>query len=788
MLPYVGLLHAVVVVALFILALRRSGLDGITKLNVVVVAVWTNLVLTALVLSVFSRLNVPLLYAGVSILLAIPLMGLLAQLGRPALATPEPIPSILDRDGLLSRGLVSFMLVTGVLVLAANILIAIGYVPNNADTVSYRLPRIYFYWTAGSLAHFASGIDPRVIYYPFDGTLLQMPIVQYRWSAVLFNAAPLAAWCIIGATAFRIAREVGFSRRAGLAAAWLVCLTPGVLVQATSGNDEIIAAFVLLIGVHFAIRFWRGERIADAAFALLAARLSVGTQLHIAFFWPMVLAGMALVGFRVATGRPFVGRSLFRPKPALRLAPVAFVCAMLVLPFAWANWRASGEALLPSEFASHVVNRPFRLDVGAQNFALHAAQTALSPVPDLDPSPNDDARRAFYAAFNDWFSPLFKWVNQGADFMSAGYRFNGPTGSTAWFRNENSVDLGFSYLLILASLAVCIRRRGAYRVGLVAAGGFVVWFTTYCLTAKFIEGFSVYLTYVFIVCAPAVAFALARPRSRAGSAILASLLAFVTATHALAAWNILRFNTSRNVPSVLAAQTWPINPRPLDESVAQAIRQHGGAHFLHTHWEIPYWSIMAVDKAGRYEVDHPSRPKPDRLNIFTFQKVAAYGSVPIRVPDKPSPGLALLGSFTTDYGPEWIFASGAGVDHDLRYPNGYIVLPVNEETKFGQTTARDYKVSPEVAGLDPKDGLQFRYTLRGVNGAETVTDWGGPERSLAKPDEEKGATLIVEVRRADRPDGVTRVDYPLGASEPFKLDPPPVSAALSHMPAKLPWP
>ena len=67
-------------------------------------------------------------------------------------------------------------------------------------------------------------------------------------------------------------------------------LTPGVVVQATSTNDEILAAFPLLIAVQFAIRFHRGGAVADLCLALIAAALSIGTKLHAVFYWPVVVA------------------------------------------------------------------------------------------------------------------------------------------------------------------------------------------------------------------------------------------------------------------------------------------------------------------------------------------------------------------------------------------------------------------------------------------------------------------------------------------------------------------
>ncbi len=768
MLPLIGLLHFAVVISLFLMGLRSSPLDWITKLNAIVIGVWTDLVVTALILSSISRLNDPVLYAGLSIILALPFAALLTRLGRQVAPSSDAIPGFLDRDGTFPRALIIFMLVTGTLAIGANILIALAYIPNNSDTLTYRLPKIYWYLSSGSLDHYSEGIDPRATYYPFNGALLYLPIVQYRWSVRLFTIIPFAAWSIVGLTIFRLAREAGFSGRTAIAASWLTCMTPGVLVQATSTNDEIIAAFILLIGLNFAFRFYLRPSLPDAALSMLAASLSAGTKLHVIFFWPLIAVCLALAVFWLATDRDFIGRRFFTLPVVLRMAPVALTCAGLILPFAWFNWRASGH-MMDQGFSAQVLNQPYQLKVGLQNLVLHAAQTILSPLPDLDLSANAATRSSFYATYNGWLSGLFTWVNQGPDFMSAGYRFNGATQTVGWRLDENGVDIGLSYLLVIGSLLICYTRRRTFWLGLITALAFVVWFITYGLMTRYIEGFSVYLSYAFIVCAPALAFSLVKLPGR-GTWVCAFLLVIITATHSVEDWNILSFNVRRNVPSALSAETWPLDLPQVDDGIARAIRQYGGAQFQATHWEIPYWSFMALDKAGQYYVGHPSRPNPSHLNIYPCQVSQAFNCLPVRIDRKASPGLALLGTFWSDYGSEWGFASGAGVERDPAYSSGYILLELYESTKLGQPDERELTVSSSVAGLETSDKLQFRYALHWPDGALIEADWGDVGRSLPWPRYKRGGELSVDIRPEGSVDVLKHVEYHLQSSDPFSLD------------------
>jgi hypothetical protein len=766
MLPYIRVCYALALAVLTFAALRSTRLDWITQLNVAIVLGWTNLVLTAVILSFGSALGQPVLFALVSLAIGTAGALVIRRAGLAPLPPAEPLPSLIDDHPRLARWLLAFFVLTAAAFALANLVIAVAYLPNNPDTESYRLPRIYWYRDAGSLSHFASGIDPRAIYYPFNGTILQMPLVLFHWTNRLFSLVSFSAWCVIGLTVFRIARELGGSRTVAAGTAWLAWLTPGVMVQATSTNDEILAAFVLLIAVHFAIRFCRGLAVTDLCLALLAASLSLGTKLHAVFYWPFLVAAIGWLGHRFWSGERWSFRWPTRRRTALT-ASVLLLCVALGAGFTLPNWRATGM-LMPGELSAQVLNKPFNPGAGLQNLVLHAAQTALSPIPDLNPTKSLEQRQAFYAAFNETFAGAVALVNQGPAYMSVSYRFIGPSQSTAWLLSEHSVDLGFSWLLAIAGLAVAIRRRNV--VGIALGSAFAVWFATYCLMTRYIEGFSVYLTYAFIISSPVLVFAFVRAGSRMPM-IGAPLIGIVIATHVVLDLNILRYNIFRNLPAARFAPRWPVNPPAVDEAVAAAIKASGGARFMANHWEIAYWKLMAPFKEGKYAVASPHLPDPDQLNIFSVQKMPVFNGVPIRIPEKRSPGLTLIGSYVSSYGPEWAFASGRGIERDAPARSGYILLELAEQTNFGQEIATTLDIQPSAWGLGADgDGLQFRYVLRPVGGEEVVSEWAdGPARKLPKKTNLAGATLVIEVRETDslKPPVVT--EFPVGSTKPLEL-------------------
>jgi hypothetical protein len=761
-LPYLGVCHLFFLVIIGFWCLKDSVIDNITKLLIVLILCWTNIVLTSLFLSAFSTLNNPILYASFSVTLAIPLSLFFAgQKFRPT-TDGNRLHTIVDDSGFFSQILIRFLVITLVMVGIANFIIALSYLPNNPDSLTYRLSRIYFYHSNGSIDHFATGIDPRLIYYPFNGSLLQMPIIQYRWPWNIFPFVSLAAWFIVGLTLYRILTILGFSMAAIISSVWLTCLTPGVVIQATSTNDEILAAFVLLIAVYFYLRFLYTKDVTDLSILVMSVGLSVGTKLHAFFFWPLLVISL----FVLKTDSIIAAtKNMIRSKRSICMFTFAFtISAVLAVAFMWPNWRASGE-VMDVKFASDTLNTPFKLVVGLQNTALHTIQIVMAPVADLLPISDWRERSQVYSEINNVFAPALWWVQNGREY-TAFYSFSGVLQSDAAFMSENSVSIGFIYIVIIVALMISIRRKLTY--GIIFSTAAVVWYVTYCMMTRYIEPVNVYVAFAFMVCSPAVAFALIST-SYLSDIMRKTLLIFVVATHSLLDLNVLLYNVTRNLREAFSVDEWPISRFPIEKSIARAISKASCTRFANTHWEIPYAIMMAPVKGQSYfigDVGHAQNSKC--LNILSFQQKPIFeGFVPVRVPNKEYPGLALIGAFESSYGSEWAFGSGK---QPKELFNKYIVLKIAQGDK-------DIRVEHHVYGLDSRDKLEFFYRFEpriprtALPNWSVVSDWATtPDRTISKPDYASDVDLIIGVRERSHPEHVTYVRYPVGDPLPFNIE------------------
>ena len=791
---FIGLLHILVLCLITYATLRPLRLTWATAATAAMILLWTNLVLTAQVLSLFSGLGSAWLFLSLSVALAVGMIFFVKWL-EPATAAPAASIRADSPPAPFENWLAGALVLTGVVVLILNLVIAATHLASNPDTIVYRFPRVYWYLTQGSFAHVANGTDPRVTYYPTNGTVLYMPMVLYRLGALWFNLPTLVAWCVIPLTTYAFARQLGAARLWAVAAGWAIAGTPNVLIQALSTNDEILAAASLLAGLFFMHRWVLSSRPLDLLLGAAGVCLSVGTKLHVFFYWPylLVLAVVILFAWRRVLA---LLAGLANPRGLAVVLSCVILGVAFVLSFIIQNLRASGQ-VTDMALAQQVLNTPFNPLVAIQTILVYASQIALSPFPDLLPNAGfSGARIPHYMAFNALFQPFFGWVNNGPAFTSVGYRFTGIVSNSAFLLNEQTVMLGFSWLVaLIAVLWLATHRKQASPWAIWVGLSFPAWFIGWAASTKYIEGIPVYIAYAAIISAPAWAFACGPIASNVWSRARWVAIAFVGITHAMTTVSIMTLNTSRSVSAPFTGKyklprsvAFIVDPSVTDELV---LAKAGITN--HTiDWGQPNWVFMAFNPQIPQKLQSTASPYPgndaadldDRalafsrevrmpragdqtLNIYPIRQFPAFGHAVLKVSRKPTPGLTKIGELTFAFGPEWVFAAGDGVE--TRHPDatGYIVFTFNEVSDFGHDPKPFLDVQPIVLGLGAGDDLSFRHILK-IEGREVVrTDWAKTPRarlSTVGMNADNGV-LTIEVRNNKADGHIDSVDIRLRSTK-----------------------
>ncbi|HLN25805.1 MAG TPA: hypothetical protein VK558_17675, partial [Patescibacteria group bacterium] len=757
---------------------------------------WANLVLTAQALSLVSALGVTAAYLPLSLFI-----GVLTTIGLRALAPQADEAEAQFGEALpprFSKQLLWLLAVTAGLAALATLVIGATHIPSNPDSIVYRFPRVYWYFAHGSFSHFSNVVDPRAVYYPTNGVAAYLPLLHYQFGPMLFTAPSVLCWVMIGLTTYLFARDLGGSKIASAATAWVIVLTPNILIQALSTNDEIIAASAMLAGLYFLHRWFKARQQFDFLIGFSGVFLSGGTKLHLTFYWPLFV----IIAVTLALHHRALRRELSRWINWRGLAILAVTVALFIAMFCSFmiyNYESTGH-VMEWNFAGQVLNAPFNPKVALQTILVYASQIVLAPVPDLYLILDGGSRAPAYAAYNELLAPLFGWVNNGAEYTSVGYRFTGITAVAAIFRNEQTVLIGLTWLVaLIAGLRLFRRPASSPLWSRFHWLGLPVWFLTWAASTKYIEGIPVYISYALIVAGPTLVYAFAPIANRRLSALRWAALAVVAATHCVFAANILASNSSRalyflhHAPKLPISRAFSADPN-IDFELALAkngVTDHTIA------WAQPHWIFMMKNPQSRHrltaypaEIKGPSdgnfntfmlqysrevvMPAPGdlSLHLYPLRQYPTYGFVPLRITGKASPGLTLVGSINFALGPEWLFAAGNDIEKRRPEHSGYIAISFQEVSTFGRDLKPVLEVSPYLYGLGEKDRLMFRYALK-IDG--TVVDHSDWDTSPGVHLNTTGLTatngvLHFEVRNDNAGGTVDGIDVPLRSFQPLTLN------------------
>lgn len=792
---FIGLLHILALCLITYATLRPLRLRWAGAVTAAMILLWANLVLTAQTLSLFSALGSAWQFLALSVVLAIGMRYIIGWLEPGAVASVGSHE--VDAPRLpFESWLLGLLLLSGGVVLILNLVIATTHLASNPDTIVYRFPRVYWYLTQGSFAHFADGIDPRVIYYPTNGVVLYMPLVLYHFGALWFNLPTLLAWCVIPLTAYAFARDLGAKRIWAIAAGWAVALTPNVLIQALATNDEILAATSMLGGLYFMHRWRHSSRPLDLLLGGTGLCLSVGTKLHAFFYWPYLAVLLVLVLFSWRSVLPLM-RGLISARGFAVVLSGTVVLLACTLSFAIYSWLAAGQIMEPS-YSGLVLNKPFSPIVALQTILVYASQIVLSPFPDILPTAGyAGGRIPHYTAFNALFEPFFGWVDNGPAFTSVGYRFTGIVSSSAFLLNEQTVMLGFSWLAVLIAVAwLATHRRQASSWALWIGLAFPGWFLGWAASTKYIEGIPVYIAYAAIISSPAWAFALGPIATTFWSRARWVAIVLIGITHLLTTMSVLTLNTSRSAAATLSGKFKL--PRStgftVDQSVTEELLLAKAGITSHTiDWGQPNWVFMAFNPQIPQKLQNSSAPYPGKdapdpddrslalsrevkmpragdptLHVFPIRQFPVFGHAAMRVSRKTTPGLTKIGELMFALGPEWVFAAGNGVE--ARHPDatGYIVFSFNEVSDFGHDPKPFLDVQPLVLGLGAGDELSFRHVLKVDGRVVDQTDWAKTPRarlSTVGMNADNGV-LTIEVRNNKADGHIDSIEVRLRSAKP----------------------
>ena len=279
------------------------------------------------------------------------------------------------------------------------------------------------------------------------------------------------------------------------------------------------------------------------------------------------------------------------------LTAIVLAGAVFSLSFVAYNYASAGK-LTSWEFNDLLLNKPFHLESSAADcrsvcIAGHShSDCGSSLCLRLDPS-----RQSLRSNSIVCLHRCLRGSIMVLSSLHAFYRFTGINSPSAVVFNEQTVFIGLTWLVALISGIWLFRGWKDSRLTWARfhLASLPVWALTFAASTRYIEGFTVYLSYAAIIAAPTLVYAFAPMKRPRLNQLRWALLAFVGATHCFFASSILLTSSGRNLLVLMRAHSWPVSRGfAVDQSVQDEIgRASAGVYHHAIAWEQPYWVFMA---------------------------------------------------------------------------------------------------------------------------------------------------------------------------------------------------
>jgi hypothetical protein len=396
------------------------------------------------------------------------------------------------------------MVVALVGLLLAELVLALGYPPNNYDSQTYHLPKIEHWAQQHDVNFFASRIHRQLSLAPGAEYLL-LHLRVLTGGDVFYNLLQWLAGAACALLASRIAGQLGGAARAQLISAFLVATTPIVALEATSTQtDLVVAAWVACVATLVLDQLRRRTGPTDVLLLGAATGLTALTKAT-----GLLAAGPLLLIWLAAQVRLARG-GLARRLPATVLAGLGIVAVAVVIAGPYVN--------RVDDFYGNPLGPPYlRESISMQRHdpaavlvnALRIAQNALQP-------PSNRVNSASGKVVDH----IARWVHVNPNDPKITFpdsTFPAPS----WKPDEDHASFPITAVLVLIAAAVLtIRPRWVAGADRVPARAYALAFWAslllYVATVKWQPWGNRLILFVFVVGAPLAGLWLSTVFQRAG--------------------------------------------------------------------------------------------------------------------------------------------------------------------------------------------------------------------------------------------------------------------------------
>jgi Dolichyl-phosphate-mannose-protein mannosyltransferase len=255
-------------------ALRVRGRAALLAATLVIAA--ASVVLSTIALSLVDALTRTGLLVAAAVIAGLALAGWVMT-GRPRPPGGWRTSRVAVWSAVRTYPAVACLVLIAALALALQLAIGIDVAPNNWDSMTYHLSRAAYWLQEHSATRFPGGSVRQLGLGP-NAEMLDAWTMAITGTDRFVATVQWFALVGLACTVFLGARVIGFNRSCALFAAALFVTLPQPILQSTTTQNDLVAAFFVLATAAFGVRGLQGRHMGDLIVAALAAGLAIGTK------------------------------------------------------------------------------------------------------------------------------------------------------------------------------------------------------------------------------------------------------------------------------------------------------------------------------------------------------------------------------------------------------------------------------------------------------------------------------------------------------------------------------
>ena len=338
---------------------------------IILLFLFANLILTGLVLSLFKSLNNIFLYTALILIFTFVFLFVLKKKKLiPTLNSFQPDSSI--NKYFLPSILLSLPLL---LIIFLSFITCLIFIPNNFDSQTYHLPRIFLYFSQGNLDHFYTP-NSRQIAFPFNHTLVQMFVVQYNLPHRFFSLINFSSYIASGLIVYQISRYLKVNQFFSFVSMFLGMTGIMVVAQSSTTQSDILLAFPTLLSVLYAMKYFDSFNMKYALLTTLSFGIASGIKPTLIYAIPVIgIAGIIIIIKGILNKKVLI-KKLF---PQLIIG--GFLIFLFATPYIAINYYNLGALSDPTQ--DGYINSPYSFLTSIHHSIILTMQAIFTPIIEL---------------------------------------------------------------------------------------------------------------------------------------------------------------------------------------------------------------------------------------------------------------------------------------------------------------------------------------------------------------------------------------------------------------------